>query len=283
MDEKKLLKELANLGFECAIEKCTKNRATLTGVRIVKHNGGVSPMLYIEKFSGKDEAEIAGQMAKIFKATELSEDFDFEKILTKENVLKNAVIVLASEETVPENAVRFESPFEGISTVPAFTVDIAEEKSGIVRIQKSMLGELGITEVELMKAAMKNTECDFNFKTVSFFGVSLHYVTNTRECNGASSVLCKDKMAEVISEKFGEAVIAIPSSVHEFLLVPCEMVEECTNVAEELKNIISAVNRDEVLPEEQLGDQAYVVALNGKEVQYFTADEYFKDKAIDER
>lgn len=55
----------------------------------------------------------------------------------------------------------------------------------------------------------------------------------------------------------------IPSSVHEFLLVPREREQD----REELKKMIAEVNRTELPPEEVLSDHLYLYCGREREVR----------------
>lgn len=88
-------------------------------------------------------------------------------------------------------------------------------------------------------------------------------------------------MAAIVDGEFGGEALIIPSSVNEAILTPASVISG--NPAEYLKVMIGEVNDSEVDPRDQLGDQAYVITSDGKEVEYFTAEEYFNGKDFDER
>ena len=58
-------------------------------------------------------------------------------------------------------------------------------------------------------------------------------------------------------------LLQIPSSVHEFLLVPREREQD----REELKKMIAEVNRTELPPEEVLSDHLYLYCSREREVR----------------
>ena len=87
-------------------------------------------------------------------------------------------------------------------------------------------------------------------------------LTNSRKTYGACSILYPG-MLEQLAERIGGDYYMIPSSVHEFLLVPAEREQD----REELKKMIAEVNRTELPPEEVLSDHLYLYcSLRGKQV-----------------
>ena len=70
-------------------------------------------------------------------------------------------------------------------------------------------------------------------------------------------------MLEQLAERIGGDYYMIPSSVHEFLLVPREREQD----REELKKMIAEVNRTELPPEEVLSEHLYLYCSREREVR----------------
>ena len=77
-------------------------------------------------------------------------------------------------------------------------------------------------------------------------------VLTTKEMFNGAGVLFCDKVLEKIHKKAGDFYI-IPSSIHEVLIVPAPLAQKAA-----LIYMLRTVNRDEVEPEEQLGDMVYL-------------------------
>jgi hypothetical protein len=85
----------------------------------------------------------------------------------------------------------------------------------------------------------------------------MYVVSNTRAHLGAAAILDTEAL-----HKFGEAhniskIIAIPSSIHEFIILPMNDDIDMENI----KSIINDVNQEMVSPDEQLGDHAYILDI----------------------
>ena len=85
----------------------------------------------------------------------------------------------------------------------------------------------------------------------------LYVVTNISKSNGAAAILNTKALHEFGQEHNITKVIAIPSSIHEFLIRP---VKDDLSV-EEANAMINDVNQEQVAPEEQLGDHAYILDI----------------------
>ena len=80
----------------------------------------------------------------------------------------------------------------------------------------------------------------------------LHAATNTMRMNGAGVILYPGFLKK-FAEKMGDDLYILPSSIHEVLLLPASYDVE----VEFLKEMVSQINREEVLPEERLSDSVY--------------------------
>ena len=83
-------------------------------------------------------------------------------------------------------------------------------------------------------------------------GNPLYVLTNSFGRYGATSVLFPGILKE-LSEKLGDDLALIPSSVHEFLIIR----KKDAFPDKELNEMIRSVNETDVLPEERLSDHAY--------------------------
>ena len=83
-------------------------------------------------------------------------------------------------------------------------------------------------------------------------GEPMTVLTTRGAVNGAGVIFC-DNVLRKIWEKVGDFYV-LPSSVHEVLIVPVAYGIG----RDELTEMVRAVNRDEVAPEDQLSDQVYL-------------------------
>lgn len=159
-----------------------------------------------------------------------------------------------------------------------------EDGSGSAMVTNNMLYHYGISQEQLHQDAMGNSQELFPPRLFSIFDViadrlreemieegipemmadkliqsyremdqtPLIGLTNEREINGAGVLFYPDMM-DKIGRELGSDFIVIPSSVYEVLLMPDN---GCTS-ANELKNVVSKINRTEVAPEDRLTNEAY--------------------------
>ena len=79
------------------------------------------------------------------------------------------------------------------------------------------------------------------------------YVATVQGMNHGAGVLAYPGFLDDAAEKLGGDFFILPSSIHEVLL----MRDEGGIKAKELQDIISSINKNEVMPEERLSDHAY--------------------------
>ena len=80
---------------------------------------------------------------------------------------------------------------------------------------------------------------------------TLWVISNERKIEGAASILYEDKLHS-LAEKGGTDLYILPSSIHEVIAVSVEMGEP-----EELAQMVSEINMDQVDLSERLSNQVY--------------------------
>lgn len=80
---------------------------------------------------------------------------------------------------------------------------------------------------------------------------TLWVISNERKIEGAASILYEDKLHS-LAEKVGTDLYILPSSIHEVIAVSVEMGEP-----EELAQMVSEINMDQVDLSERLSNQVY--------------------------
>ena len=95
----------------------------------------------------------------------------------------------------------------------------------------------------------------------------MYIVTNVRMVNGASSILYEGFLRRFAKDHPGNFYI-IPSSIHEVVLVPEDMVEEPDHLA----SVISQANEAVVQPEEVLSDSLYYYDADQDSISLYQPD-----------
>ena len=80
----------------------------------------------------------------------------------------------------------------------------------------------------------------------------LSWVVTNERCQYGANVLLRSDIMEQIGNILGEDYFVVPSSVHEVLIIQ----EQNKEAAEEINQVIDAVNRKEVREQDQLGEYA---------------------------
>lgn len=75
---------------------------------------------------------------------------------------------------------------------------------------------------------------------------------------GASAILNKELLSAIGKKFDDDKLVAIPSSIHEFIVLPHKMVSETTDG---LSALINEVNHTTVEQQEWLGNKAYIIDL----------------------
>lgn len=128
-----------------------------------------------------------------------------------------------------------------------------------VYITEDMIDD-AISLATVWDMARLNTADEAEIVPISHFlgaiagNAGLIVVTNKSGWRGAATILNKEKLREVLP---AGKYIAMPSSIHEFLLTPYSNDKKLNEITE----IVMEVNATQVAPKERLTDMAYVIEL----------------------
>lgn len=106
-----------------------------------------------------------------------------------------------------------------------YRIIISRNKFGLntVLVSNEVMEKLGLAEKELDVLAYRNTVRLFPAK-LSKFTEHLYMMTNRMKVYGATTMIYKDVM-KALSQRVGENLFIIPSSVHEVMIVPEKSVD----------------------------------------------------------
>ena len=269
---------------EVSLQVVRKNNdLQLTGLTIRSTESNICPTIYLEKFydeyvEGADMSEILERIASVRMDHEVSESFDVAQISDFEQIKGKLVPRLINAEMnsellkarphklVADLAVTYcallDQSFDGTASV-AVTNELMKMWNTSVEelheIAVANLSELlpstfkGMTEV--MSEMMGMSTEDMEMMGMSTDEEQMYVLSNTMNINGASALLDKKMMEEII-EIVGEFYI-LPSSIHEVLIVPVKSGMDI----ETLENMVCKVNATQVQLEERLSDHVYAYNL----------------------
>ena len=163
-------------------------------------------------------------------------------------------------------------------------IELEKTDSGefhVCTVSKGFLANYGVTEEELFKMAMKNSEkirplhimnmndfilpelknnlpedeMEYIREVCNTEGMFNYTVTNSNMCNGASSIFYPGVLDKIFKEL--GAFFVIPSSIHEVLILQCKEHYTDEDVSY-FKHMISDVNNKCMLDKEILSDSLYM-------------------------
>ena len=272
------VKEMAGNGYSVTAQETTKNNGVkMLGIEIRKPEETVVPRLYVDGIVDRvEDGFMTGEDAakKVFEMYQNSEtpeiEMNVEKLIDRKFILDHVEYQLVNAE---RNAEKLKDiPGKKIADLVAIyrvVVSAGEDGAMSYVLTKAILDRSGISFEELDEAAKKNTEkSGFSVRTMNevmyeLMGVNpgpeieepdgpqMYVLTNTRKLHGANIMLYKEYL-EIAAEKMNEDFYIIPSSIHELIAVPVS-----AQGLEELREMVKAVNDNQLAPEEILGYEVY--------------------------
>ena len=260
------------------------NGIELLGLSICSEGSSVAPTVYVKDYysaytSGVPIEKIASDIAHAYvNDKRFSLDVDANKFSNLDYVKSNIIYCLVNTD---KNA-------ELLNTAPhrdyldlsiILKVLMRIDDDGViasVTVKNEHLKYWGISDDTLFDWAKENTErlLPPKIMTMSGFMSELHgedieipddpmfIITNSNKCNGAGVILYHDLLKE-LSEKLNTELYLIPSSVHEFIAVRSDTIDD----EDALHMMIQQVNSEVVDDMEILSDTLYKYSVADKLVK----------------
>lgn len=268
------------------IRKVEKSMDDLDGLMVRMPDSNIAPTIYLntawEKFceTGKDGAclmEIAKDIAKTVESG-LKRSFEVTDVIKdiKENWQSKVYCSLVpgkDNDAFLKKGIY--DKFLDMAKVYYINYFKEEDSTGRIRVDKSLLHELGCTEKELKQVAMENTKnqtycCKSMLDTLaemmcwteeevaamkaqSDIGEQMFVLNNESKMDGAAAILFDENIRNVLEKEGLDGCFVLPSSRHEVLLIP---MESGRNV-DELRKMVKEVNDTQVAPEDLLSYSVY--------------------------
>lgn len=192
----------------------------------------------------------------------------------RDNIIFQLVNTMQNEDMLKNLPHR---EFQDLSIIYRWVVDVEQKGLSSVVINNHVAELLGMGEEQLFKAAAENTRRILPPVVQSMNEVMrdmlvadgmpeeladlmigeqepeniMWVISNERKIEGAASMLYEDKLHK-LAESVGTDLYILPSSVHEVIAVSVEMGEP-----EELAQMVSEINMDQVDISERLSNQVY--------------------------
>ena len=142
-----------------------------------------------------------------------------------------------------------------------FKGDLADKET-LETFSKKVIADFGKVDFLINNALPKMCgidECSYE----DFEDTHMYILTNTRKQYGASTILYPG-LLENISEQLGEDFYLIPSSIHEFIILPSSYSPSTS----ELNEMVNEINENELPEDEFLSDHIYLLPYDFKKISF---------------
>lgn len=256
---------------EVAVQRVRKNNGVIyVGLTIRKEGEAAVPLVYLEPYyqkylQGISVEELSDLLLSQVRNTSAILPWDYREILDFQKIKRRIVYRLVNAEK--NKALLNEIPnLPILDFAIIFYIHISggEKGSASVLIRNSNLEFWKCPISLLYQYAKENTQKIFPYEfgpiqnymrdAVCLSGEEypLFLLSNVQFLDGAA-VLLYPGMPQIIYEAVGGNYYLLPSSVHEFLVVP----ESDCIIPERLRKMVKTVNRSQVDEEEFLSDHIY--------------------------
>ena len=266
--------------MEVRVDSVDKVNRKLDGLSLLAKNEKtmISPTIYINDMYGK-YLKAGDLQATLREAAEAMDEVFREATIppldistAKDNIIFQLVNTMQNEDMLKNLPHR---EFQDLSIIYRWVVDVEQKGLSSVVINNHVAESLGMGEEQLFKAAAENTRRILPPVVQSMNEVMrdmlvadgmpqemadhmleeqepiMWIITNENKIDGAASMLYEDKLHK-LAERVGTDLYILPSSVHEVIAVSVEMGEP-----EELAQMVSEINMDQVDISERLSNQVY--------------------------
>lgn len=298
MTEKQFMNEVAQRlgtaqqteGFDIRCQIFTKNNNTQRyGILLQKENEMVTPTIFLERYyqnylqEQTSVDEVAHHIVDILEDVK-SHARQYQSLsLQFTDCQDNIIYRLISKEM--NEALCEEIPYiPFLDLMISFCVVVNYTDQGVetIKITNELMNQWGITTAELYQLAEENTPRIFPAKIQLLsellqkqlnlqdedevedeLRVPMIILGNKAGVYGASTILYPG-VVEELADKWNGNLYVLPSSVHEFIILP----EQNENSLEELSAIVQHINKDYVIQEEILSNRAYFYNKDEKKFSY---------------
>lgn len=275
------------LGFDkddCTVEvkEITKeNGIVLTGLVVLEKKFNIAPTIYLDNFyKGLEEGtyksfdEALAEIVNVYHSSAPKENFDISSI-NKDQIIFTICNAKKNEALLEDHPHRM---IGDLAMVYRIALGDFNDASATIKITKSLMQHLELSEDELHEIAMENTPKILPKHVFSLFDYVVenfladasmdddapkqYVITNKSKLHGAGTIFYPGVL-DALCEKMGEEkLIILPSSQHECIAMP--FMEEI----EFFNAMVRDVNETALVEEDYLSDHAYIYDSTTKELTY---------------
>lgn len=249
----------------------------LTGIGIRMKNAPISPLYYIDSAhqNGQSAEETAKNIAdQITQHAHLPNPIDVN-FVTDFNTARQYIVPRlidirpGKNDAYIKNRVMTTLPCGSIGVIYDLVLPDREDCSMSIPVTKDLQLTWNVFTDTIHDAALWNGPRLRPVKIASLAEMlgfpfepddmtPMTVLTNSVGVNGASAILYP-ATKEMLEERFPNGFICLPSSVHEWILLPKDLATDTTSLLEMVKTI----NANEVLPQDQLADDVFTLDDEG--------------------
>lgn len=243
-------------GYGAELITPEKDGEVRTAIKVSFKNSNISPVVYIDcypeyTYTDEDIAEFVVELAEKSRPN----DFNINHIISWDEVKNKVYPCVCHKSNVNSNALSV-NMIADITLYFRIKVDSLSEDGSLASIvlSKELFDKWGVTFDRVYKTAFNNLEN--NFSPATFCGMPV--LTNEDRLHGAALMFSEYALETFLGELDLEECYIIPSSIHEVLIVDCNL-----STPEEIKKMIADVNEGFVEPNEVLSEEVYHYTCGG--------------------
>lgn len=267
-----------------SLQKVLKNNGVVRcGLVLCRGEHNVVPTIYLESFfkAYQDGADIDEIVGEILEAYESAPDEDADMSFFRDFSMVKDMLCMKLVNREANAGLLTKIPYRDfldMAVVYYVDCDNPQIVAGTIQVYNSHMEMWGVTEEDLWEAASINTperkpgriesmedilaemlaeqdngDNEYPGSCMGKSPVTMLVITNTGRLYGDAVILYSGMLRQA-ADRAGSDLFILPSSLHEVIAVPAMERED----AADLKEIVMAVNRTHLQPEEVLSDNVYI-------------------------
>lgn len=279
------IKQQLEPGYEVRLQSFPKNNGVVYDGLVIFHpKWNISPTIYLNPYyhwylDGVPMEDIYANIMETYKSRLPQKDFDTSTFTDYSKAKTSIIMKLINYEHNRELLERVPH-FKYLDFAVVFQCLVSQQSDGFatILIHNHHLDFWSITPDELYQDALTNTpqllpyqlvnmetllqECMPNVPTeLPPADCQMYILSNSAKLNGATTILY-DGLLDQIAQTLNHNLILLPSSIHEFLIIPVDNPEQISLFSQ----MVTEVNETQLSDDEVLSNHAYYYSREQKQM-----------------
>lgn len=258
------VKAAVGAGVSVRVYEAMKNNGVKRKGLVIGENGAnMSPTIYLEDFyseyqGGSELSDLVESIKCLYERVKLADSYPYKDVSDYQKIKPKILYKLINYEDNMEylKEVPYEAFFD-MAAVPYVMFENPELGNATMQIKNEHLKGWGVDGKTVLSEARRNTPLAQPAELGQL--TEYMYVLTNPERNFGAVTVCYPETLEKVWRYIGEDYYLLPSSIHEFILIP----ESYGAEAKQLQRIVREINATEVRAEEVLSNRVYY--YNGSE------------------